>query len=454
MAELSEPDAVRRLVDRFGFGAGGVRLADLQRDGFNAALDTLLDSTAADPGVQQTPAPKFDVVEGPARGKDKTRQRGQKGDLTPQQRAERRDYRRQLREQQVELTWWWLNRMVAAEHPTRERLTWFWHGHFATSVQKVKLASLMLSQNETFRSRAMGPFTALAGALIVDPALLIWLDGNDNTAQAPNENLAREFMELFALGHGHYTESDVKEAARALTGWRIQRQTGRVTLRPRRHDDGSKTVLGTTGDLGAESLVEVLLKQPASAEFVTGRLWFRLVSPTVPSAATRERVLTAYGSGRDVAATLRAIATSPDFRDPAGSLVKQPVEWLVGVSRALEVVPSVLADPVRRRLLVALRGMGQIPFRPPSVGGWPAGSAWLTTGAAAARLSAARVLAEAADLSAVKKTATRNRSEVIRRLLGVDAFTTRTTNAISQVVDRPADAVALAAVSPEFIVSR
>ena len=295
--------------------------------------------------------------------------------------------------------------MVQVEHPTGERLTWFWHGHFATSAQKVRVAALMLRQNETLRIGALGSFTDLAQALIVDPPLLVWLDGNDNTAEAPNENLAREFMELFALGRGRFSETDVKQAARALTGWRIDRRTGEDRQRPKQHDDGSRTVLGRTGDLGATELVDVLLSQPASAEFVVGRLWFRLVSPQPPSAATREKLLAAYGTGRDITATLRAMALSPELRDPATSLVKQPVEWVVGTARALRVVPSTLTDPAQPskpgqgRLLVALRGMGQIPFRPPSVGGWPAGGAWLTTAAAAARLSAARFLTAKADLS-------------------------------------------------------
>ncbi|HEU4546233.1 MAG TPA: DUF1800 family protein, partial [Microlunatus sp.] len=357
-------------------------------------------------------------------------------------------------------TRWWLDRMVRADHPTRERLTWLWHGHFATSAQKVRVAALMLTQNETLRTDALGSFADLARAMVVDPALLVWLDGNDNTAKAPNENLAREFMELFALGHGRFSEADVKEAARALTGWKIDRRTGVAKLRPKQRDDGSKTVLGRTGDLGATELVDVLLSQPASAEFVVGRLWFRLVSSQPPSAATRQKLLAAYGTDHDVTAVLRTIALSPELRDPATSLVKQPVEWVVGTARALSVVPSTLTDPRQRakpgqgRLLVALRGMGQIPFRPPSVGGWPAGAGWRTTAAAAARLGAARALTARGDLSDVVKTSTRNRTEAIRRLLGVDAVTARTADAIAAVADRPADAVALAAVSPEYVVSR
>jgi len=476
MAQLSEADSVRRLVDRLGFGSGGDALVRLQSAGYAAAIDTLLAPNGPDAGAAATPLPRLAAPERPERTVG--RGAGEASEKAPEDRAARKAYRRQLKAQQLTATRWWLDRMVRAEQPTRERLTWFWHGHFATSAQKVRVAALMLRQNETFRTGALGSFTGLAQALIIDPALLVWLDGNDNTTKAPNENLAREFMELFALGHGRFSETDVKEAARALTGWKIDRQTGGATLRPKHHDAASKTVLGHGGNLGAEELVTVLLSQPASTEFVVGRLWFRLVGPQPPSAATREKLLAAYGAGRDVTATLRAIARSPELRDASASLVKQPVEWVVGTARALSVVPSTLSDPANRsaqadpanrsaqadpgrrskagqgRLLVALRGMGQIPFRPPSVGGWPAGGAWLTTAAAAARLSAARALTAEADLSDVAKTSTKNRTEAIRRLLGVDAFTARTADAISQVAGRPADAVALAAVSPEYVVSR
>lgn len=481
MAELSEAESVRRLVDRLGFGAGGDVLAGLQSAGYGAAVDTLLAPRGTDAGVTATPAPRLTAPEPPARPGRKTSGGAKEPKpsddptddadpdaKTPADRAARKVYRQALKAQQTTVAGWWLDRMVRAQQPAREKLTWFWHGHFATSAQKVRVATLMLQQNQTFRTHALESFGPLAQAMIVDPALLIWLDGNDNTAKAPNENLAREFMELFALGHGQFAEADVKEAARALTGWKVDRATGAAQLRPKQHDDGRKTVLGHSGDLDARQLVDALLGQPASAAFVVGRLWFRLVGPQPPSASTRDRLLAAYGPQGDLTATLRAIAMAPELRDPATSLVKQPVEWLVGTARALAVVPSSLPALARKRaaagdraektgtvrLLAGLRGLGQVPFRPPSVGGWPAGAAWLTTASAAGRLSVARLLAAEADLSSVRSASTRNRTEAIRRLLGVDAFSTRTADAIAAVTDRPADAVALAAVSPEYVVSR
>ena len=443
MADLSEPAAVRRLVDRLGFSAGGGALAAMQQRGFSATVDALLRPSGADAGVAATPAPDVPLLPRPVKTAAGTLDR-------PAIKA----WRKQLRAQQDALTIWWLDRMVAAAQPTRERLTWFWHGHFATGVQKVKYAGLMLGQNDTMRRLGLGDFGPLAHAMVVDPAMLIWLDGNNNTAKAPNENLAREFMELFSLGHGNYSETDVKEAARALTGWKINRQNGEVMLRPGLHDDGSKTLLGTTADLGAQDFVDVVLGQPASAEFVVGRLWARLVSTeTPPPRDVKETLLDAYGPGRSVTAVLTAMMNSAPFRAAGTSLVKQPVEWLVGLCRALGVRPSQLSELQQKRLVGGLRGMGQVPFRPPSVGGWPAAGGWLTTASALARMNTARLLVAASGLVELEKSSAKTRAEDVRRLLGVDRFSTRTTNAIEQVADRAPAAVAIGAASPEYTVS-
>ena len=441
--ELSEPATVRRLVDRLGFSAGGGALAALQQRGFAATVDALLRPSGVDAGVAATPAPAVPLLPRPAKTAAGTLDR-------PAIKA----WRKQLRAQQDQLAIWWLDRMVAAAQPTRERLTWFWHGHFATSVQKVRFAALMLGQNDTMRRLGLGDFGALAQAMVVDPAMLVWLDGNDNTATAPNENLAREFMELFSLGHGNYSETDVKEAARALTGWRIDRQTGQAMLRPRLHDDGSKTLLETTADLGAQDFVNVVLGQPASAEYVVGRLWSRLVSTeTPPPRAVGQTLLGAYGPARDVTAVLTAMVNSSPFRSTETSLVKQPVEWLVGLCRALGVRPAKLTEQQQKRLLAGLRGMGQVPFLPPSVGGWPAAGGWLTTASALARMNMARQLVAASGLVELEQSSAKSRSEAVRRLLGVDRFSTRTANAIAQVADRARAAVAIGAAAPEYTVS-
>ncbi len=427
MGAVSERSAVRRLHDRFGFGA---TQEDLDQS-FAGALDRLL---TAPPGDAPPPP---DLPPPPRPDKD--------------DREARKRANRERAAQHKRLAAWWLDRMVAVDVATTERMTWFWHGHFATSAQKVKVAALMLRQNEVFRRQGLGSFTDLAHAMIADPAMIVWLDGNDNKVGAANENLAREFMELFALGVGHYTERDVREAARALTGWSVERRTGEAEFVPRRHDDEPAEIFGRRATYTAESFVDLVLSREESAPFVVGRLWYRLVSPTPPGEAARERLLAAYGPRRDIRATLRAIAAEPAFRDEATTLVKQPVEWLAGLLRVLGVRPSTLDEKVQGKVYKGLLGLGQVPFRPPSVGGWPSGASWLTTAAGLTRLRLAQLVVQQANLDALART--KDRVEGARELLAVDAWSERTRAALAKVAADPAKVAALAACAPEYVVS-
>ncbi|GAA1595687.1 DUF1800 domain-containing protein [Kribbella sancticallisti] len=459
MGEITERAAVRRLQDRLGFGPrpGSVEA------GFEATLGRLL-NPAADTGLAPPPALPQPVEkkkdkgkeskgkEGRGRAEPGTAERGEgepgKPD-TEEARAARKAANKARAAQEVQLAVWWLDRMVAGERAT-ERLTWFWHGHFATSSQKVRSPQFMLAQNQILRAHARGSFAELAQRLITDAAMIRWLDGNDNRKGSPNENLAREYFELFTLGIGNYTEIDVFEGARALTGWTVRRTSAQARFVPARHDSDPKTILGQTGDFGAKEFVDLALAKPESAKFVIGRLWFRLVSPTPPSSATLARLVAAYGTKRDIEAVLRAIVVEPAFRDSASAMVKQPVEWAVGLMRALNVRPSGLNDKMKLRLLAGLRGMGQVPFRPPSVGGWPSGASWLTTSAGVTRLQLAQLLAKQAELGQLPKASAR--VDGVRALLGVDAWTDRTRNALAGLTD-PAQLVAVAACAPEYVVS-
>ena len=436
----SESAAIRRLFDRFGFGPTAVELDTAIRAGYDATLERLLGDAAfgADGGAAATPAPNLPLIGRPGKQADP---------------AAKKASRQQRRAQVLVATAWWLDRMVAVEHPVVERLTWFWHGHFATSAQKVRAASLMLEQNATLRRLGTRSADGLARAMLRDPAMLIWLDGAKNTVGSANENLSREFMELFVLGHGAYAEVDVRETARALTGWTLNRKNGTASYRDRRHDDGDKTIFGSTARFDTDSFADLVLARPQVAPFVTGRLWFRLVSAGPPSADVSHRLVAAYGKDGDVRAVLRAIAAEPAFRADGLGLVKQPVEWAVGLMRAVGVRPSRLDTAARRQLGMCLRGMGQVPFLPPSVGGWPSAGAWLTTAAATARVRAARIIAGAADLSELGRTSRAQRVEATRRLLGVSAFSTRTTDALAGSADDPVDLVTAAAVAPEVVVS-
>jgi uncharacterized protein (DUF1800 family) len=360
---------------------------------------------------------------------------------------------RVLAKQNATLSLWWLDQLTTTRWPFVEKMTWFWHGHFATGASSVRSARLMLAQNQTLRMLCLRSFDALVAAMVVDPAMLIWLDGRENRVGAPNENLARELMELFTLGVGNYTEADVREAARALTGWTVDKPSVASMLDPDRHDSNPKTVLGEqVSDAG--SLASVLVARPESARFVVSRIWFRLVSADPPPSDVLARLIAAYGPARDLRALMQAVATDPAFLDVRNILVKQPVEWAVGLMRALVVRPAAFSQKEADELRGVLRSLGQVPFEPPSVGGWPAGSLWLTTGTGLGRLSLAQLVARNADLSMVADVAPALRAEAVRDLLGVDRWSQRTAAALSGVKDDPTLLVAVGACAPEYVVSR
>jgi uncharacterized protein (DUF1800 family) len=432
---ISEDAAVRRLVRRFGLGPRWGELERALAAGFDATLAALTTpSPTPDPGVAATPAPTFGPTQRLGRNADRS--------LAMADRGQRAD-------DAARLGVWWLDRMAAVRDPYPERMTWFWHGHFATSVRKVKFPRLMYLQNDTQRQLGRGDFHRLAQAMIVNPAMLVWLDGGGNRVGKPNENLAREFMELFTLGVGNYTEDDVRQAARVLTGWRVDYRTDTASLAAGAHDPGPETVLGASGGYDAAGLVDLLLRQPASPRFVASRVWTRFVSDIPPDPATLDRLVAAYGAGHITALIVEAVR-SPGFRDPTSVLVTEPVLWLVGALRALGLPASALpARPLR----AALTGLGQVPFTPPNVGGWPAGPPWLTTAAALARLRVARVLTTVADLIPVSTVAPSGRVDMVAALLGLPGFTDRTAAALRTLVRQPADLVAVALASPEYTVS-
>ncbi|OYO25179.1 hypothetical protein CGZ93_01610 [Enemella dayhoffiae] len=431
---LTEAQAITRLLDRFAFSATPVERDRATKAGFEATLNGLLKPTGADPGATATPAPALKPQ--------------------PKRNADNPDARRQAQqieqENRVALGRWWLARMVAAQHQGVERLTWFWHGHFATSFSKVRPVSLMLTQNETFRQHALGDFPTLARKLLVDPAMIHWLDGQKSTVKAPNENLAREFMELFTLGVGRYSETDIREGARALTGWVITDE--KAELQPRRQDRKPKTIFGRTGDFDTAGFADLVLARPEVADFVVGRLWFRLVGDHPMPAPTRARILSAWRGG-DIAAVLGAIASDPAFRDETLSLVKSPVEWLVGVLRAVGGQPKDWSPEDLTRASQALRAMGQQPFNPPSVGGWPPDSLWLNTATAVARATLAELTATRSGFEKEAAQSTVDaRISLLAKKFGVE-WTSRTTAALKSA-DNPRSQLVVAACSPEVVVSR
>ncbi|WP_171189522.1 DUF1800 domain-containing protein, partial [Alienimonas chondri] len=273
----------------------------------------------------------------------------------------------------------WMHRMLRSPDVLREKMTLFWHGHFAVSGAKVTDARLMAEQLAMFRRLALGRFGDLLAAVMTDPAMLLWLDGDQNRAGAPNENLARELFELFALGPGRYTENDIKEAARALTGWTVGDAADgrRAVFSPRLHDGGEKTIFAVTGRFGVGEVVRLTLGQPACSTFLIRKLFRFFVSET---AEPSDELIAPLAEGWrlrnfDLRWLLRTMLGSRAFYSDAAvrQRVKSPVEYCVGLARGLG------GRMGTRALTDQAAAMGQRLFFPPDVSGWEGDAAWLTS---------------------------------------------------------------------------
>lgn len=423
-----------RVLRRSGFGTTGADVDSFLAAGdISASVGSMLkEPFADDPGVLATPIPDFGTsLRKPAAEDDQT------------------DFIVKLRQQSRELTCWWLRRMLAVEHPVSEKMTFLWHNHFATSANPVRSASLMAKQNATIRELCLRDFRSLAYAMLTDGAMLKWLSGTVNTAKSPNENLAREFMELFALGHGNgYTEVDVREAARALTGWVVDPDES-IRFDLSRHDGKTKTVLGVKGNHDASSFCRIVLEQTGSARFIASRLWIQLAAEYPPTPETLDRLVAAYGRGRDLKALTLAILTDPEFLDGRSTLINGPVDWFVGLLRVLHVS---LKDPQRNwEYALRLKSLGQLPFYPPNVGGWPRGQAWLSTATASLRISAATTAVEDGDISSVTDAPVSERIDSVGYLLGIGSWSDRSVKTLSSYTGDPAALVVAAANTPEYL---
>lgn len=301
------------------------------------------------------------------------------GDATLQ---ERRAVQRDRREKGLELRSWWLEEMRVTPSPLTERMTLFWHNHFVSSDQKVRSPQLMHRQNALLRRHALANFGAMLHEVARDPAMVIYLDNASNRKAQPNENFAREVMELFTLGEGHYSEQDVKEAARAFTGWSVDLDRGEYLFRAPQHDDGVKTLLGRSGNLTGDDVLRTLLAHPRTAEHIVGKLWREFVSPT-PDPVEVKRIAARFrDSGYEIQVALGALLTSNAFYAPANraTLVKSPVELVVGTLRQFRFSTGEMLP-----FAFTVTQLGQNLFAPPNVKGWPGGEAWINSSTLLAR---------------------------------------------------------------------
>ena len=359
------------------------------------------------------------------------------------------EYSRLLRYQNQLLLLWWLDQMVATTNPLNEKMTWFWHGHWATSIGKVNYALPMYTQNVTLRRYALSNFTEFAQAMFLDGALQVWLDGAENSVKAPNENLSREMMELFILGVNRYTENDVRELARSFTGYRVARTSGEISIASRRRDNGSVTVLGKSGAMSPQEVIAHLVAQENCQKFIPERMWYRFISSANPLPENHPSI-SAFAT-RDLKTLVTALINDPALSSVDNSIVKSPVEWFVAVCRALSLTPSQL--PSFTKLNGYLEKLSQVPFQPPNVGGWPTDQAWLTSASAQFRLAFATWLASLADLSELRAVPANNRAEYLLDWLGIVEWSSRTHSALRAVSDNPQRLFTLAICSPEYVVS-
>jgi uncharacterized protein (DUF1800 family) len=365
LAPLTE-DQARHLLRRTGFAPAESEVRALVGHSAGKAVAQLV--AAAANRKPATPPPGFASQPMPA---------ARPADMRPESNQA---FRREQAAHALEVKVWWFREMLGTPHPLAERMVLFWHNHFATSQQKVIRAHAMWRQHQLLRQHALGNFRAMLHAVGKDPAMLVYLDGAQSRKEAPNENFAREVMELFTLGQDSraYTEQDIKEAARAFTGWSVERDDFSFRWRPFFHDAGVKTIFGQSGAFDGDAVLDLLLDSArvkgAASRFIVGKLWREFVSPE-PDKVQLARIANQFEqSGYDITVALRELLLCPQFwsADNRGSLIKSPVELIVGTMRQLGIQTD---DPTA--LVLKSAQLGQNLLLPPNVKGWPGYTEWI-----------------------------------------------------------------------------
>lgn len=425
---LSDRALIARYFQRLAFGPKPGQFSEALRNGAPKTLNNILTSTPNSPIAM----PVFET-------------------LGPQPKAgaiNRASWGLKMQAQRNQLVLWWLDQMVAVDNPFQERMVWFWHGHWATSLDKVIYANAMLQQNKIFRNYGLGNYKTFARQMIMDGALQYWLDNNSNTVKAPNENLARELMELFTLGVSRYTEDDIKQAAKALTGYSLDRESGVVIFNPQKHDTSQQTILGRTQNFDGLSLVDYLVDQDNCGNFIAERLWFRFISDENP---LPDKSIQLAFKDRELNKAVTAMANHSGMSDEKNSMVKPPLEWFVAACRALNVLPSSIGKP--ETVLSFLEKIAQKPFYPPNVGGWPAGEIWLTAANAQYRLTLAQLIVSNGDITPISNLPAYSRVAALADFLGVDQWSSRTKLALVASQSNPSQLIITALCAPEYLVS-
>ncbi len=379
------------LLNRAGFGGTRDEIEKVLKLGPVEAVDWLLDFPEAGAEEQsQDDLPDLSSIEGYPKNFREIQQKVR--GMTPDERMKYRQMLNRANREAVNQTvYWWMNRMAYGAHPLQEKLSLFWHGHFTTSAKDERAALLMWNQNELLRRQSAGNFREFVRQISRDPAMLSYLNNQQNRKKKPNENYARELMELFTLGIGNYSERDIKEAARAFTGWGHDGED--FVFRKNDHDDDEKSFFSRRGNFDGDDIVDIILQHPASAKYLATKLFRWFAFEDVAQTVAENLALILRQSKWDMRPLLRTILTSQAFYSQAaiGTQVKSPVQLVVGTIRMLG-----LDMPQARTLAGPLTQMGQMLLEPPNVKGWPGGRAWINTSTLFVRYNTAMVLANGA----------------------------------------------------------
>ncbi|MBC8105911.1 MAG: DUF1800 domain-containing protein [Anaerolineae bacterium] len=383
-------DAIKaaHLLNRAGFGGTPEEIEHVMALGPIKAVDELLDFPEAGADEQsQTDVPDLSSIDGYPKSFRDLRQM-YVGKSAEERKQLQQKFQMANREAMLATIGWWLKRMTFGPHPLQEKLTLFWHGHFTTSAKEEKAASPMWNQNELLRRFAAGNFRDYVRQVSRDPAMLDYLNNSQNRKAKPNENYARELMELFTLGIGNYSETDIKESARAFTGWAHDGDD--FVFRKFDHDEGQKTFMGRKGNFGGDEVIDIILMNPACAPYIGQKLWtfFAYEDP---------EPLLVQGLGNifreskfELRPLIRTMLQSRAFYSERAiaTQIKSPVQLVCGTVRLLG-----LKSPDPRFVFGALQQMGQVPLMPPNVKGWPGGRMWINTSTLFVRYNTAVMLA-------------------------------------------------------------
>jgi uncharacterized protein (DUF1800 family) len=372
MKTISPSKSVQHLYSRAAFGISIAELRQRSGQELSVLVDELFAESATSQPIQIVDADKLDTMNRP--------------DIKTMSVEEKKKLRQERTQSMFDLNQAWMQKLYTDKARLRERLTFFWHGHFACRLDN-PLA--MQDLNNIHRKHALGNFRDMLMAVSKSPAMLQFLNNQQNRKMHPNENFAREVMELFTIGRGNYTENDIKEGARAFTGWGFERETGAFVFREKAHDEGVKTFLGRTGNFRGEDIIDILLSQKGTALYICRKIYRFLVNDTPDEKQVHELAESFYASNYDIALLVRKIFTADWFYAPEnmGVKIKSPVELLAGINRLVPVTYE-----SKNGLLLFQRALGQALFYPPNVSGWAGGKSWIDSSSLMFRLKIASLI--------------------------------------------------------------